>query len=835
MTDVRTMSLLQLGGLLAVMALLPTSAIRAQDGPATPEPIAVTPAPRPTVIAGHGQAQLARSLGRKARSILESDGLTQPMLDAADALADQVVELVPEDAEAWRLRLRIADFVENEAAAARAVDAIGRLDPADTVIRLRRLGLALDRYQTVEERLAAYERLLTDETIPRIGRDVASRLALDAALIERRRDHIDAFAHWLTRAVDLDPANRTAAAIATGYFRLNVNDPVAEGELLVNLFLAVPTDTRVQLELANHLLRYGAYAAAARMYTLHQHSVESIGVLMETDIAADCAMSFWGAGRTDAAVTLLQERQFLHNRDLLNRLRIKYPERDPRELAMEAGAVLPSTTAVVRAAIYQAEGLNQADLVRNKAMHSYQVELRAAAEAKTATREEIATKMLESALVGLWLGEPVAGAQTVIEELSDFVPLSPDARQRFDGWIAYREGDLERAAALLAPLAPSDTSSRLGLAMVRLAQDRPKDAARELLEIARRQPGTLMGVWAADRIADLVGQRVPLSDVAVALEALIAQIPAVVDRYTEDRSLALTLNVRVPERCGSFDPIPIEVVVTNRSPFVLAIDREGPILPYVYIMPTVSRPGALAPTLVPMIVDLDRRLTLQPRESVVVPVDLRMHSLSEFLGDNVAAGASLRIRVVLNPFLRGLEHVGSLAQVPMGPGLLGSEVRTSLINIDGALAYGPTLSQTIEAVAVLDEAADLDRLATLLALIVDRSTRFETAAPTQRTEIERQIEAMRRAFDLAWPRLDAASQAWLVTVAPHHRSMNDLLVDARSSPEPLVQLAYLATHIERPDDETFDSFRRLGGPSADRLANGLQAFARYLRSLRPGG
>ena len=55
---------------------------------------------------------------------------------------------------------------------------------------------------------------------------------------------------------------------AVGFFRMNVDDPYAEAELLTSLVLADPTVIEPQTLLAQLLLENRAYTGAARLYVM---------------------------------------------------------------------------------------------------------------------------------------------------------------------------------------------------------------------------------------------------------------------------------------------------------------------------------------------------------------------------------------------------------------------------------------------------------------------------------------------------------------------------------------------------------------------------------------
>lgn len=99
---------------------------------------------------------------------------------------------------------------------AKATARVVLLDPSDTVAQ-RLITARIAARQTAEERLEVYERMLGPRGAS-IDPTVRSRLALDAALIERERGELDRFLRYLTLATDLDRTNKEAHHLATSYF-----------------------------------------------------------------------------------------------------------------------------------------------------------------------------------------------------------------------------------------------------------------------------------------------------------------------------------------------------------------------------------------------------------------------------------------------------------------------------------------------------------------------------------------------------------------------------------------------------------------------------------------
>ena len=92
-----------------------------------------------------------------------------------------------------------------------ALAALARIDPADDVVRLSRIGGAIDRHSTAEARVRAYETMLDASNHASIGAPVASRLAFQLASLDSRMGNTDLFDRWLGKSVKTDPSYPAAA------------------------------------------------------------------------------------------------------------------------------------------------------------------------------------------------------------------------------------------------------------------------------------------------------------------------------------------------------------------------------------------------------------------------------------------------------------------------------------------------------------------------------------------------------------------------------------------------------------------------------------------------
>jgi hypothetical protein len=751
---------------------------------------------------------LATELAGAAQVLLDPQPLTVERLEAALLLVQEASALAPDDPDLARLLIEMAVLGDREEIAAEAVKRLVRLDPGDEHARLRRLAGAIDRYQTVEERVHAYERLLLDETtMRRIGPAVASRLAYDMALLERRRGDIVAYADWLARSTAMDAANPDAAALAAGYFISNVDDPYGAAELLVNLVLANPTDLAAQIDLAQRLLEAGAARGAMRIYALAVNGSEAAGFAAADSLLADLALAAWASGAVENARDVIARRQREVDEVARRLARAEHPELSPVEVARVHGHLGPSL-AVVRAAFEQSVGDPTAGEAIDAALGAWEATLADADPDDPAAEPEIdpATARREMAWLALWLTDDLERIERLLAAAGGTEAMSEGLRRRFEGWLALRRGDPGAALARLGEAGEDDAPARVGVALAHLARGDGAEAGAVLAAVVESQPGTVLGVWASDRLAALVGRPPGRSETARRLEALVAGIPSSIDRLPGDPTHAVWFRLR-PEkrRYRSLEPLRLTVDVRNQSSRPLAISPDGPIRPHLLLEPSLQVAGVPEiESVAPIVVDLRQRLRLDPGETLSVTVDLARTGVGQVLNAWPTTGALLRIRATLN-------FVASELGV-IRPGLLGTEVRGTLLRIDGVRIDDAWLDETLAAATAPGGAIELRRMAELMHVVgASRSGRGGWGPLARIDEAARvQVEA--------YGRLDGPAQAWLLSLVPRQDADEAVLSIARRSEDRHVRMIYLLFHLAGPDDPMLDAARRGDDETLRRLA-----------------
>lgn len=769
-------------------------------------------------------------LTRAAMTLVETQPVTTQVLRTALVLLEQAAALNPQDADACRILFRIGDLAENDRVRRDALKRLLKLAPDDDVVRLLYVTDRVDRFQTADERLAAYRKLLSGPMHEALGPAVASRLANDYAWLLDRTGDVDGFAHWIAEAVALDPSNRAAAATAAGFFRMNVgDDPFAEAELLTTLLLADPSSLDTQTVLARLLLENGAYAGAERLYRLAVRTAEAKRTPPSGGLLADLVVAQWGHGDVDAALATIRRRQREVDQAHRMTLRRQDPDQSPLELARQH-APITATLSTTRAAIRNRQGDALAGPALDGAIAAYTTMIEILRKEPDTPPEQVAALLLEVTFITLWLGGDVETAQGFLLDATELLSedgLSSVAHARFEGWIALRRGEVARAVELLEPIAERDLGARIGVAMALLAQGRRRDAAREFYRVSTGEPGSLMGVWAADVLAEMFGRPVPIGETAQRLEQLIESIPRIVDRLPDEPTLAVSLRVQ-PARMTfePYEPVILNLEITNNAPFPLAIDPGGPIRTQVVL--TVSVQVAGRPDLNklrPMVVDIDRRLRLGPNERLVIPVNLRHGHLGPVLSNAPLRGVTMKVTAILGFYVAGPESIR--------PGILGSEVVSVTFRVDGVRPTREWIYASIGAILNPDSMKDLAAIG-LLSQIGSMAARARETAPL--TAVEQFVDPRMVAEDTAaaiteaYTKLDAVSRAWVLGTMNRSSLLEPVYVMAREDQDKLVRIAYLMYSLTGADDPMIDAALRGDDPDVR-----LVAEAMHDRILRASG
>lgn len=746
--------------------------------------------------------------------------------------------IAPHDAELLRRQIDAAFAAGEEQSVLELTRELVRLDPRDTVAQLRLITATIaQRGQTVEQRLAEYDTYLNGPRGAHFDESVRSRLALDAALLERERGHIEGFVARLAQAIRLDPTNKEAAALgATFYGERLPDDRTGRIEWLTVLLMADPLDPRVHHALARELAAGGAYESARRFHGLAATTMAAAGTLPETlmletrilqwhtegPAAAGAGITHMLAVQRDAAARAIRARK------LAGQPHDDLPAPEEIELSpsLAAVAVLAARAAGDDTAVAGTlDALRRSVVVASRRINEM-------ARRRQITDDEaifrIAEMALQLHLVRLWAGVDVQTAQEDLRQNRTIAALFPEVSAVLDGLARIHLGDPEGGREALEPFTDRLPLAQLGTA---LACERLGETERAITlyrQVLRDHTLELAGAWARHRLAAL-GVREDRAS-SEALDRLAQAVPAWVDRMvTHPRQF-----VDVKARLDATDQDPmrrtvIRLSIQNLAPVPLALGSDRPLCSRFLLAPKVDEPPGIPGLDRPEVVDLMYRLRLMPRERLDVvlwPDPGRSGWLYEALG-----WRSMRVRWRV---IQGFRFEGSGGYRP-GPMCLTTET--------GTVIRRPMPEATLTPQQLADRIAGdprplMPRLAQATRVLALRGV---TDVGPGGAQVVLEPEAWRRvaeAWAARYPGLSAVERAAIAAVVPHARLVPalapfDAVLAAEGDPLPLAVV--VLTRVVSPDDpllsrarESGDALvRELGEILAQRLAGPDRVYARW--------
>lgn len=579
-----------------------------------------------------------------------------------------------------------------------------RLDPTDTVAQLRLIVGGIARYQTAEDRLAAYERFLGPSG-ERLRPEVRSRLALDAALLLREGGDEAGFVRKLKQAMDLDGSNKAAAQVAMTYFTSNVDDPVGRFEMQLNVLYADPIDPQVHLAIAHDLANEGMITESMRFFS-HAMQLFYEGGQVSTLIEMQAlAMQFYIEGpeavlkglngtlkakraeaeaRRDVAIenqlaldTVPDPEQVRLDKDL-DQLRIL--------CAMLIGddeSLRAAMTDLERSLMYAVGQLNSAatrppgydDMSALQVQISLLIELQmyrlwAGLDRELvdqqSTKYDEQLRELQTRLTASSDGSPaaLAGIVTMVEAYrsSYYKPVN--------AWISLRDGKYDQAIAEAEAARDSLGQFADVLKALALEQlDRKSEAAHVLIDSSRDSALRLVSAWARAYAAGLDPTINLETPAGVAIEAMAQSVPRFVDDMvlTPMSFMDLRVDAGSPAKKPT-DRFFVKVTIKNLAPIPLGVGSDRPINSRLLLQPHKdTNLGYFFGQLYPEVVELNRRIRLDPLESIVVDVPVDLGANGIILSLNALNNHRIRWRV-----LQGFV-IGALQSFRPGPLCLGVE------------------------------------------------------------------------------------------------------------------------------------------------------------------
>ncbi len=700
---------------------------------------AVQPAERaPSVASSENVAEITqqwlddglhRLLLERIRQIPDPDpvdyALTALGLRIVQVSRPDVAELVRHEIDAWNA----AGDAELAAEASRR---LLRLDPDDTAALLRVLDRAARQRQTVEDRLAFYDRVLNDAP-ERIHPSVRSRLALDAALLAREAGDEQRFVDLLTEATTLDVTNKQAASLFATVFLDRVESPLERIELLANIVLADPLDPEALGNLADAFFGAAAYRQANRFLTLRSVVLTRLGQSPTIDDVAARITLLWQTAGVEAAVDYLTSLQRRGDQIYeAERNRLISQEIDPGERVAQIMAVqLESARLVLLKSLgddavgiaFQTE--RQRELVDGEPTpvnlrfidaqpiegaepppfpteRAYRRSLAAIQQSLDQlddpalleaglTEDDLVQREFTLRAQRVWarlfaeldLDQATAELERLVRDAeAGGNPLGEEAEQRFSAWIDSLRGGADSSVTLSRIAEGGDATARWALARHHERNDDRRAAATNYILLAREHPASILAAAAIHRAETILGEPIAPSDAARRIERYGDSFARWIDRFTRDPNEALNVQV-IPEEdmVEPLDRPRIVVSVTNAGPAPLAVGTGRTAPATLLLSPRITMGGQEMPAdlVEPLtraiaaqqriseddarviavtqtrqlsrrmleVVDVQRRIRLDPRESITIRLWPGRGFSGIWLDQDVTRRATVRYRATL--------------------------------------------------------------------------------------------------------------------------------------------------------------------------------------------
>ena len=700
--------------------------------------------------------RLAETLARYANEVLISSEVNVPGLNVALSLLQESIRLDPNHPETYRKLITLAILIDREDLLNEATQGLLKIAPDDTRAQLNRLEVAIDGFNTAQDQMNALEQLLKPEVAQSLGPEISARLAFRLADLHRRRGDLRNSGRWLGESIAMDPTYSDAVGIATGFLRDRVPNQIAYVELLLGLLTADLTDDNILATLNVYLLAGGAYEAAERMITMRMNQQEARDLPSGSTVYGQLALAQWGQGKRQEAIDTIKLRREVLNNIYESMAQLDDPSRSPLELA-QLKAPLPPQLAMIQATLLaENNDSEEIEAIEDLVLSAgYEGDLSNMAAEDSRNRSQ---RLLHIYWSLLWLDANEDILESRLREIQSIEPLSDQAMSRIAGWNLLRSGDATSAREVFESDDSGHLMTAIGLAnaLMRLGQDR--DAAEILYSIWNAYRGQVSGLWARDQLETLLGEPVPMDEEAVRMNELVAELPTLLDRVPQDPRLAVTLQL-IPRKktYKPYEPIIIDIEISNNTPLPLAIDRDGPIRELLLMEAKVDVPYAATPEGPFIVAGINSKLRLMPFEKLLVPIDLRRHWVGRIINRHPLYGATIDLSAILNFRMQTGASSGKVSHMP---GLMGLKTEFNDIRVDGQRVnanWANRVIQDLQGEGVSPQ--ELIELA-LLSHVVSSNSGSLVSDPLPEDVVNASIDTI---VDI-YPRLDENARAWFLSV-----------------------------------------------------------------------
>ena len=815
------------------------------------------------------ESMLADELVMVARSVLAGEGeLRSDQYERARILLDLAIELEPADVGLWRLRRELARQTGDRETEIKSLKHYLQMVPGDDAAQLEYVHLLIEHEQSLDGRRALVRKILYSDQVHRVTAALRSRLESYCAVAALEMGDEVGFQDHLSRALELDQTNTEATLMMYDVVQSRTTNALQRGSVLMWCVRADPLNPHMRRELAELLLGQGAYRAAAMQFSVCQRSAQQ---RFDDQFYLDWALALAAVGgpvatqnalavlkRTEAEIT--QPRQRAGTQPLAS-----------GNQEGQAVPKLPLDLELLRLVILRNGGLApqaEASFVRiSNVLRQEQADDR--------------QKALDLAWLTTWLGPDVSDVET-LSELEAVHGSDHSVLQRIRAWTALRAGHYAEARALFDQMAqqhPQHPYLVYGQALTWPAEDPARH--EHLKDLVGRWPASLPAMLAARALAS-TGQPPAMTAAGRSVAELIQRWPDDLREPNPDELSWIFVDLKVTRNhLALFDPIHANLTLRNSSELPLGIQPYGSIPSRLFIYVTARVAGRTLGTLNPIVVDMRRRLRLNPREAMSFDVRLDRSDFGRMLRTNKIDTIEFSAMAILDPnpradggVDRGLlgdrswhhhmqrwgEHITevnvqrwlqqlhdpdpvhraeAMAMAEYATVFMASNIKQRigvLQEIERKTQKASAARQSLQRQAQEQPAAgQADPDAIQVADIkLQEEQQLATLWTPQRIEEEKTrisnygilIERVSQSLQEQFTRLNPMEQAWVVAYLPHQRKGSNLFAfvhdQAQRSDNPFVRVLYLAAQVTDPQSPAITEAMRHPDPRIAKFAEAVR-------------
>jgi len=585
------------------------------------------------------QAMSQVSAGRAADTIETVVGLdlslNEPATPADYTLAMHLLrmamDLDPDDADLARSAAEASWMAGDHEELIHATRGVVRNDPEDTVAQLRLISAIVNREQTAEGRIQAYNRFL-GEKAESIDASVRSRLTLDLALLERERGNEVAFLTALRRSAKLDPSNKAAQSLIAQHYSLKIEKASTRMQLQLRVLYADPLDPHVHIAIARMCAAEGATDAAWRFLStgIQIFRIDSGSVppsLQEQQLSL-----LWQNEGPQAILdrlnpSLIDERKTLQAK-IDARLAADEPIddlEDPSEIRYEPG--INRIRLLAAFILKDQETVDSVLLDLQTGLVAYFLNAQEMMEVRGANKGNILGAYL-SEVVSFQTMRAIVGvdAETIKEDMANIIQSVPELARffsPFEPFSMFAAGEYkeskEQALKKLAPSAQRD----LLIALISERLNNTEESIQLYTRLTLDYPLEAAGAIGRSRLEELTDGADLTTPEGVLMSDLADRVPLWFDKMITNPENTMSLSISPTK--GSYEAgerAGLIIRLSNLSTLPLSLGGSSPIDSNLLIVPGFREvDGGFQGVGRAKVVDLGRRLRLMPLEELVIQVD----------------------------------------------------------------------------------------------------------------------------------------------------------------------------------------------------------------------